>query len=297
MNVKSRNMDLRKRQPLQAVVSDPYDSRLDYLLEFGEMCLKMGGKQGKRDKQLSKDTAACIHQTCCGMVDLAKHLLCDEGYEYVCFGEFTTDPLEKAFSKFRQGSGGAYFINVQQVTEKFRIQKAKIQIALNSELISSCESSSHQCENCDYVLNEEESELFDQLPSLESDLSKEILANIVHIAGYVTRKSISEDQDETYHYYEKYGKFTSSLSRGGLKIPGDKACQWTALSFIIFDSVKNKVCRTSLTQIFLKISDFHELEIDLLKARILANTFLSIFCKNTSPRQQKETKQKVLKFP
>ena len=110
MNVKSRNMNLGKRQPLQAVVSDPNDSRLGYILEFGEMCLKIGGQQGKRERQLSKDTVVCIHQSCCGVVDLAKYLLSDEGYDYVCLGDFTTDPLEKAFSIFRQGSGGAYFI-------------------------------------------------------------------------------------------------------------------------------------------------------------------------------------------
>ena len=149
MNVKSRNIDLCKRQPLQAVVSDPNDFRFDYILEFWEMCLKMGGQLGKRKRQLSKDTTACIHQTCCGVVDLAKHLLSDEGNDYVCLGDFTTDPLEKAFSKFCQGSGGAYFINVQQVTEKFRIQKAKLQITSNNALISSSEPSDHRCENCD----------------------------------------------------------------------------------------------------------------------------------------------------
>ena len=106
LNVISRNMDLRKRQPLQAVISNPTDFRLDYLLEFGEMCLKMVGRQGKREKQLSKDTAACIHHTCCEIVDLAKHLLIDEGCDCVYLGEFTTDPLEKAFSKFHQGSSG-----------------------------------------------------------------------------------------------------------------------------------------------------------------------------------------------
>ena len=103
----------------------------------------MGGRQGKREKQLSNDTAACIHHTCCGIVDLAKHLLIDDGYDYVCLGEFTTDPLEKAFSKFHQGSGGAYFIKVQQVSEKFRIQKAKLQVTLNNELISSSQPRTH----------------------------------------------------------------------------------------------------------------------------------------------------------
>ena len=102
------------------------------------------------------------------------------------------------------------------------------------------------------------------------------MANIVHIAGYVYRNSHSE-HDENYHYYEKHSEFTNSLSRGGLTVPEDKACQWTAMSFLMFDSVELKVCRTSLLRIFKLISDFYELGIDFLKARILANPFLSIF--------------------
>ena len=52
LNVKSRFMDLRKKQSPQAVMSDSDDPRLYYILEFGEMCLKMAGKQGKKDKKL-----------------------------------------------------------------------------------------------------------------------------------------------------------------------------------------------------------------------------------------------------
>ena len=141
-------LTLRKRQPLQAVVSDPMDERLNYLQEFGDVCFKMSGKQGKRNKQLSKDTAVSMHHTCYGLVDLAKHVLQDKIYEYVCFGMFSTDPLEKSFSKLRQGPIGAYFINAQQVTEKLRIQKAKLQITLDHSMVDSSVVRSHQCENC-----------------------------------------------------------------------------------------------------------------------------------------------------
>ena len=47
LNVKTPGMDKRKRQPLQAVISDPNDMKLDYIVQFGEMCLQMSGKQGK----------------------------------------------------------------------------------------------------------------------------------------------------------------------------------------------------------------------------------------------------------
>ena len=90
------------------------------------MCLNMSGRQGKRKKQLSKDTDVALFRTCNGIVELTKNLLLQEDYEYVCLGEFSTDVLEKPFGKLRQGSGGSYCITAQQVTEKLRIKQAKL---------------------------------------------------------------------------------------------------------------------------------------------------------------------------
>ena len=134
MNVKRKGVDVRRKDPIQAVVCNSEDQRLDWIQSFGVMCCAMAGKQGNRVRQLSKDTARAIYITCMGIVDLSKHLLDNMGYKYVCLGEFTTDPLEKAFSKLRQGSGGTYFINAQQVLEKLRISKAKLQLELNGTL-------------------------------------------------------------------------------------------------------------------------------------------------------------------
>ena len=41
-------------------------------------------------------------------------------------GKFTTDPIERAFGKLRQGIGRIYFINTQQVMEKWNISKTKL---------------------------------------------------------------------------------------------------------------------------------------------------------------------------
>ena len=83
---------------------------------------------------------------------------------------------------------------------------------MNDELVSFSERSTHQSQNCYYVLNNGESELFDELPYLESELSEQIMANIVHIAGYPSQKSPSEIEGETYHYYERHGSSTNSLT-------------------------------------------------------------------------------------
>ena len=54
------------RDPLQAVISDPNDARLEFVQNFGIMCLKMAGKQGNRVRQLPKDIASAIHNACMG---------------------------------------------------------------------------------------------------------------------------------------------------------------------------------------------------------------------------------------
>ena len=75
INVKNKGMDLQKRQPHQAVISHPDDPRLQFIEEYWEMCLNMSGRQGKREKRLSKDTAVALFQTCNGIVELTKNLL------------------------------------------------------------------------------------------------------------------------------------------------------------------------------------------------------------------------------
>ena len=93
--------DIRKRDPMQAVISDVNVERLDYTICMGNMCFKMAGRHGKRVKQLSRDTATAFHHTCQGVVALKIDLLICCQYDHVCIGKLTTDPLEKGFGKLR----------------------------------------------------------------------------------------------------------------------------------------------------------------------------------------------------
>ncbi|GFO34950.1 transposable element p transposase [Plakobranchus ocellatus] len=101
LNVKSQYMDVRQNDHLQAAIGDPNDERLETILNFGNMALQMAGKQGKRQKQLTRDTAQAIFHTCNGLVSLCRHLLLTS-HQYVLLGQFSTDPLVKEFSKLRQ---------------------------------------------------------------------------------------------------------------------------------------------------------------------------------------------------
>lgn len=261
------------------------------------MCLAIAGKQGHRVRQLTKDTAHAMYNTCCGLVELTKHLIEEKGFKYVCLGEFSTDPLEKAFSKFRQGSGGTYFINAQQVTEKLRINKAKLHLQLNHDLELSGGKENHECIDCNYTLNENESENFDQLPELEASVSTDIKENLVYIAGYLI-KNDNAFTDDTYHYYEKCGDYTRNLNRGGLNIPGDAVCQWVTFCFIMFNIVRTKICRTSLVKIFQSVADHHIYGYSAREyhSRALANILINNYCSASTPRLGKESKQKIIKL-
>ena len=67
------------------------------------------------------------------VLDLAKYLL-SCGNDYVIFEWFLTNPLEKCFSKLRQGSRGMYFITSLYVIEKLHIQGAKLSLQLKMEI-------------------------------------------------------------------------------------------------------------------------------------------------------------------
>ena len=71
VSVKKKFMDVKQNDPLTGVIEDPNDPRLAYLKEFGDMCLKMKSKPKLRMKQLTRDTALAIYQTCYGLVELA----------------------------------------------------------------------------------------------------------------------------------------------------------------------------------------------------------------------------------
>ena len=297
VNVKSPSEGIRLKDSLRDPISSNNDFRLDDLIEFSEMMNKLTFIQGKRVKCLTKDTSNALHHTCQGLVDLSKYLL-QSSHSYILLGNFTTDPLEKAFGKLRQGSGGTYFINIQQIMEKWNINKAKLILQKATE--EPCFNDAicgHYCDKCNYKMTEEHCELFDNLNELEKNLTDDVKESLVYIAGYVCRKD-DTDECDTFAYYDRYGIYTSMLDRGGLKIPGDTICQWVFLSYILFHEIDvNYICRVSLSQLLLDIALRYEWKsIEIKHGVILANIFLNNYCHLYSPVSSSEPKVKVLKL-
>ena len=106
----------------------------------------MAGPQGKRIKQLTKDNATAVWNTYYGLVELCKVLL-KTTHGYVLLGHFSTDSLEKDFSKFR----GKYFILLQQVIEKLRIKQTSTLLSLDVSTTQMNANSGHICDFCDLL--------------------------------------------------------------------------------------------------------------------------------------------------
>lgn len=297
MNVKTAFEDKRLKDPLRAAIYSHEDMRLKTLHEFADFALQLQSQQGKREKKFTRDTALAIQHTCNGIIELTKYLL--ESSEFVLLGKFTTDPIEKAFSKLRQGSGGTYFINVQQILEKVNIFQTKVLLRLRFDIDQLPSESGHSCDKCGFVWPEEVCELINNLPDLECSIKDEVKQSLVYIAGYVTRKDAVCDEEEdadTFNYFEKFGSFTSHLDRGGLKKANDFTCQWTIFSYIVFQSIANYVCRKSLSNALYRISEMFDFHVKEHHCHILSNIFFNNLCKLSNMPSHKEPKQKILKL-
>lgn len=300
LNVRSRNKNIRRNDPLVAEIESPDDPRLSYLLEMSQMFLDMKKTaRGKRDKTLTHDTARSLHHTLNGIVELCRHQL-STTHKFVLLGEYSNDPIERSYGKLRQGTGGTYFLTVQQVMEKLNINKTKLLLKLNVNVSNLDVDPGHKCEHCEYRMDDDTMKIFDSMPDLEDKICRETKMSLVHMAGYVSRKDqeLSEDEmlDVTTFYFQKYGDYTQKLDRGGLNIPSDKICQWAFFSYILFNSVKDNVCRKSLSNLFMLISTTYELGMERRHATILTNIFLKNHCTQSTPKSSKEYKQKLQKF-
>ena len=129
------------------------------------------GKAVNKPGKLANTIYSTVSHTCRGLVELCKHLLNTTHHEYVMLGKFTSDPIEKEFGKLRQGSGGTYFITVQQMFEKIAITKTKFLLRLDADNDFPNLEAGHSCSKCGFHLSEDTCTILDNLHELESSLS------------------------------------------------------------------------------------------------------------------------------
>ena len=109
VNVHGSFEDVRLNDERRLVITSPFDQYLQFLRDLGDLAKSMSPALiSVLVKSLTRDTLRNLSHTCYGLDDLASFLP-NSSHDYVIFGNFTTDSLEKEFSKLRQGSGGTYF--------------------------------------------------------------------------------------------------------------------------------------------------------------------------------------------
>ena len=164
MNVKGLLADIGLRDPDRAVIYSHDDCRLNYLLEIANMAEgMMTEKQGKRQQQLTKDTARALSHTCRGIVDLTKYLL-SSTHSYAILSQFSIDLLEKTFCKVKTGLRWDVFHYCATGVTKSKNQRAKLCLQLHVDIESCNAESGHSCNLCGHLLDEQGAEIFDKLP-------------------------------------------------------------------------------------------------------------------------------------
>ena len=84
-------------------------------------------------------------------------------HEYVLLGKFSTDDLGIMFCKLREGEGSTYFITVQHILQKVRIQKAKLSLKLGIDIDDLNVGGGYSCDKCGYLMDEEVSMVFNSI--------------------------------------------------------------------------------------------------------------------------------------
>ena len=210
-------------------------------------------------------------------------------------GWFTSDPLEKAFGKLRQGSGGTYFLTAQAVTEKLCICRAKLFLQLKLDFPDDSEDG-HNCARCSRSLTLNECEILDNLSEFEQKVLEETKSCLIYIAGYVKKKAGQLKENDTDFYYKKHGKYLDALDRGQLIKPQDSVVQWCILCLIFFTQLQSIECRIFVTDAFFSISECYFFGVTAKHCRILSNIFMKNYAILCTPRSIKESSLKVLKL-
>ena len=190
---------------MRAVIKMPDDPRIKFLLDVAAMADGMRPTTNPRVCSLTSDTAKFLAHICRGAVHLTRHLLAS-GNEYVMLEWFSTDPLERAFGKLRQGSGGTYFLSAQSVIEKIRIQQAKLSTQLKLDISNDSADDEHECKLCKRLLTDEDCEIFDNLEAVEESVGSDVVAAILYIAGYLQKQAGQIRDNDTIYYDDKFGK-------------------------------------------------------------------------------------------
>ena len=295
LNVRSTTAGTRLNDPNRMPISDPNDTRLNYLDAMATSFKLMDNSvRGQRVRGLTQETSTALHQTLTGLVQLTRVLLAT-GHKYVLLGKLQSDPIEKEFGIYRQSSGGNYFISPEQVISSLQLQRLRLFAKLSIDV--SADTVDNDCCNYDLFDREEDEQLIDRAFMEASELSVHERSMLFYVSGYVAKKEGLPYSDAEAATDIPECEFTLELSRGGLALPPLLLFDMSLYLYTFFKLRQQKCCTKIFLQAFEAIHVFTEYEFPNIKKinRRFLNTFFKIFCKTSTDNLKAAKKAKRAK--
>ena len=306
LNNKSRYSSFNKRDFYRSVVDSTPSGQavLAYLQQWANVASLMthsgSQKKGeKRQKQLTHETGDALKETLNGLIELCKYLLSPASgpfqHQYVLLGFFQQDDLEHHFGHFRRAAGCNYYVSVRDVMLTHRIDRAKVMLAEDFELMDAKAVTSHQCEKCDQPLEQQDIDLLDNIAETEDICSflkcdEDELNVLVYAAGYVAfrHKELAGNGSDIPSHLKKY---VDDLNRGGLSYPKSAFLNYIFMAYAFLKNCSTKTesfCRKRLIKLLSLFPSLFHLDINPTpRAQIrVANIFMNNRSKQLK-RQQK----------
>ena len=292
----------RHRDPDRAVIStdDFGQQQLATLLEWTERAKSMEADCTPRFQKITRDTAKAMYWTCHCLHDISLFLLGADNefkHAYVAPGFFQQDSIEHHFAHFRRSAGCNYFITAAEIQFTHAIDRAKLMMEFDCDILTSSQDDSHSCEHCKKItLSGLEIIAMDDIPDEVGSLSADERVSIFYIAGYITLKEGLKEGSPLFPSSVD-SAYTKVLDRGGLKYPTKDLCDFVSLCYLFVKKVSQLLCRKRLVNIFTDFIAFYHIDIflDTSALRRITNILLKrhskhFTCQNDTGQQRKIAK-------
>ena len=160
--------------------------------------------------------------------------------------------------KFKTKFQKRLFVTVVNVIEKICTEKTNLFIQWNVDVKEYNFDPSYNCSKCGYLPDEMACQTFDNLPDLETKISKDIKKSLLYITGYVRRKNCLTKENisnNTSFYFQEYGNFLKEINCDSFKL--DNTIEDMLFCFIIFSVIKLRTCRNLFEKRLKSVSGNH----------------------------------------
>ena len=253
---------------------------------------------------MSAQTSKALSSTCRSLAAIIEDLL-DEGYDYVLTARFTTDFLERRFSRYRQMSGGRFLVSLREVcnSEKIISLLSLLKVGINvwEEDLS------------DDTINSGLDALSAEVSKMDFNdvtLSAQSMKVCAHIGGYIVKELLEKKKPACssckssllHHGNELHTEYLNLLSRGGLRTPSLELLQYASSLFGILELIDPLVRKYNVgerfacehllkkygpTPEFMCVNEEH----NKLAARVAIRIVINIYY-NNSQKESKDSKRK-----